>query len=322
VGASGAGTIGTALITSRLNSTRPLSLLAGPDTCALDIGAINVTFGAATGAGGLRKVGSGILTLSKIQADGTVFVNDSKIVIAPNGTDAGASRIGTLSLAAGTSLDLNDNDLVLVNDTYANVTSKITSARNGGSWNGTGITSSAAGAANPKNKTLGTLAGAEYISVAGTSFDGYTIAPSDVVVKYTYYGDTDFNGLVNFDDYSRTDAGFNNGRSGWLNGDFDYNGTVNFDDYSLIDNAFNTQSGSLRTAVAYLDGSDRNRDKMNTPALQMVVDHFDDFGVPYAQGFLNAVPEPTTIGLGTVGTAMMTLRRRRRSNSSPCKSLK
>ena len=28
-------------------------------------------------------------------------------------------------------------------------------------------------------------------------------------MKYTYYGDTDFNGVVNFDDYSRTDAGFN-----------------------------------------------------------------------------------------------------------------
>ena len=30
-------------------------------------------------------------------------------------------------------------------------------------------------------------------------------------MKYTYYGDTDFNGVVDFDDYSRTDAGFNSG---------------------------------------------------------------------------------------------------------------
>ena len=65
-------------------------------------------------------------------------------------------------------------------------------------------------------------------------------------MKYTYYGDTDFNGVVNFDDYSRTDAGFNNGRTGWLNGDFDGNGIVNFDDYSLIDLAFNTQGSPLR----------------------------------------------------------------------------
>ena len=64
-------------------------------------------------------------------------------------------------------------------------------------------------------------------------------------MKYTYYGDTDFNGLVNFDDYARIDAGFNNGGNDWFEGDFDYNGVVNFDDYSLIDLAFNTQ-GSAR----------------------------------------------------------------------------
>jgi len=67
-----------------------------------------------------------------------------------------------------------------------------------------------------------------------------------VLVKYTYYGDTDFNGVVNFDDYSRTDAGFNQNKSGWLNGDFDGNGVVNFDDYSLIDLAFNLQTAVLR----------------------------------------------------------------------------
>jgi len=64
-------------------------------------------------------------------------------------------------------------------------------------------------------------------------------------VKYTYYGDDDFNGIVNFDDYSHIDAGFSNGRTGWLNGDLDGNGIVNFDDYSLIDAAFNSQGAQL-----------------------------------------------------------------------------
>ena len=49
------------------------------------------------------------------------------------------------------------------------------------------------------------------------------------------------NGQVNFDDYSRTDFGFNQSRTGWLNGDFDGDSIVNFDDYSLIDLAFDTQ---------------------------------------------------------------------------------
>ena len=85
-------------------------------------------------------------------------------------------------------------------------------------------------------------------------------------MKYTYYGDADFNGVVNFDDYIRTDAGFNFGRTGWLNGDFDGNGTVNFDDYSLIDLAFNTQGSFLTTrrlaqrptAAAFVHARDRH----------------------------------------------------------------
>jgi hypothetical protein len=67
-------------------------------------------------------------------------------------------------------------------------------------------------------------------------------------VKYTYYGDADFNGVVNFDDYSRIDNGFSTGKSGWLNGDFDGNGVVNFDDYSLIDLAFNGQTIARKPA--------------------------------------------------------------------------
>jgi hypothetical protein len=119
---------------------------------------------------------------------------------------------------------------------------------------------------------------------------------------------------VNFDDYSRTDAGFNNNRSGWLNGDFDGNNIVNFDDYSLIDLAFNTQNGSLREALAYLDGNDRDRSKMNTPGLHLVMDHFDQFGVPYAQSFLNAVPEPASAAVvGAICAATIPMRSRRRS---------
>jgi hypothetical protein len=76
-------------------------------------------------------------------------------------------------------------------------------------------------------------------------FDGQPVNPSSTVVKYTYYGDTDFNGKVNFDDYVRTDSGFNNHLNGWANGDFDLNGSINFDDYVLIDLAFNTQSSTL-----------------------------------------------------------------------------
>ena len=119
------------------------------------------------------------------------------------------------------------------------------SARTNGTWTGTGVTSTTARNNGAHNTTLGNMSGADYLGSHGGTFDGATVAANAAVVKYTYYGDTDFNGAVNFDDYVRTDSGFNNNRSGWLNGDADGNGQVNFDDYVLVDLAFNTQSGIL-----------------------------------------------------------------------------
>ena len=69
------------------------------------------------------------------------------------------------------------------------------------------------------------------------------MSDGDVLVKYTWNGDTNFSGTVNFDDYVRIDVGFNTHLTGWSNGDFNYSGSVNFDDYVLIDIAFDTQSG-------------------------------------------------------------------------------
>jgi hypothetical protein len=231
-------------------------------------------------------------------------------------SDGGDKLLATNAIAidtAGSStLDLNDNDMLVTGGTgKATIESYIRNARNGGAWDQPGITSTAARNATPKNTTLGSLSGAQYLSLGYTTFDGSPIATSDVLIKCTWYGDTDFNHVVNFDDYSRTDNGFNTGGSDWFHGDFDYNGVVDFDDYALIDLAFNTQSGSLRRAMSYLDGGDPSERGMNTPALRMVHDHFDQFGEPYAGSLLAAVPEPTSL-IPTSLVLLATVRGRRR----------
>ena len=53
-------------------------------------------------------------------------------------------------------------------------------------------------------------------------------------------GDADLSGKIDFDDYARIDAGFNQGFTGWGNGDFNGDGRVDFDDYALIDTNFNS----------------------------------------------------------------------------------
>jgi hypothetical protein len=67
-----------------------------------------------------------------------------------------------------------------------------------------------------------------------------------VLLKYTYFGDTDVNGKVDGGDYARTDNGFNMQIAGsWTDGDFNYDGPVDGADYALIDNAFIMQGGVL-----------------------------------------------------------------------------
>jgi hypothetical protein len=176
----------------------------------------------------------------------TVAANGIGLV--PAGNNA---VIVTNALTIAGIFDLNDSDMIVF---YGGATvlpavqGYISASRNGGAWDGvTGLTSSTAKSANPRNTTLGAMESSDYKSVYGpnATFDGQALPGNAVLVKFTYYRDADYNGLVNFDDYSRTDAGFNQTRSGWLNGDFDGNGVVNFDDYSLIDLAFNTQGTAL-----------------------------------------------------------------------------
>jgi hypothetical protein len=139
-----------------------------------------------------------------------------------------------------------------------------------GNWNGTtGITSSSAAADSIHLTALGVIqnnqSGTALYS-ATRMFDSVIPGTSDILVKYTYYGDTDLNGSVDGSDYSRIDLAYLADQSnataytGWLNGDFNYDGSVNGSDYTLMDNAFNTQgtifsseiAGSLAVATAEL----------------------------------------------------------------------
>jgi autotransporter-associated beta strand protein len=178
---------------------------------------------------------------------GTLSMSGGSLQVA-----AGAQRllkVGNVVTSAGGRVDLNDSDMVATASNYATINGLVALARNGGAWNGAGITSTAAKNNPVHATTLGVLTGSQYLSTGAATFNGHNVVASNVLVKYTYYGDTDFNGLINFDDYAHLDAGFNTGGTDWFHGDFDNNSTVNFDDYALIDLAFNVQSGSLKVAT-------------------------------------------------------------------------
>jgi hypothetical protein len=84
-------------------------------------------------------------------------------------------------------------------------------------------------------------------SVAGSNGD--TTNVNYALPFFFMQGDTDHNGVINFDDYVRIDTGFNNHLTGFSNGDFNYDGVVNFDDYVIIDLAFNNQWANIGRAA-------------------------------------------------------------------------
>lgn len=319
---------GTFIQAGGTHQTANLSLVATRGSYEMSSGtltatALNLDSGTFTQTGGAVSAGNvnGSLSGARLTVNGGSFtanylrlgsltIGAAGIVnVRPSGTSAATSKVGTL-VAAG-SLDLADNDLIATNTSKSYFSQQIALARHAGAWDGLGITSSTAKSQTSHATSLGVLSGAEYISVYGPSpsFDGFTVLSTDTLVKYTWYGDTDFSGHVNFDDYVRIDAGYNNTLAGWLNGDFDNTGHVNFDDYVLIDLAFNTQNGTLRRAMSYLGGEDGSAHGMDDPALRMVATHLTQFGVDYAAHFLAAVPEP----IGTLvfaGLPLMLARRR------------
>ncbi len=149
--------------------------------------------------------------------------------------------------------DLGDNDLILHNGSLATINSLLQSGYNAqnGYWNGEGIVSSAA-AADPEGITA--LGAIQNLNGSGeamySAFDGRSVVSSDVLVKYTYYGDANLDGIVNGDDYSLIDYGYIAGLSGWANGDFTYQPAVNGSDYTLIDLAQEFQPATISAPTA------------------------------------------------------------------------
>ena len=272
--------------------------------------------GVISGGGALTKNGAGKLVLNgdNTYAGGT-SVNTGTLEVAPSGAvgtgglfvagagtvnvragRSNALQVAALTITAPGVIDLNDNDMIVGSSTpTSSVIGYVSLARNGGAWTGSGLTSTAARNNASHATTLGVLVGAEYTAESGglTNFSGRAFAPGDTLVKYTWYGDSNLDGRVTFDDYVNVDVGFGSALSGWLNGDFNYDGLVNFDDYVLIDIAFNAQNGTLSRAIDWISGDDRSGSGRAATGVGTVIEHFEQFGAAYGQAFLAAVPEPT-----------------------------
>jgi subtilase family serine protease len=234
---SGAVVFSGRTITQSNVSSLSLNPGIGTNSILVASGAATVT-AAAAGGGILPRTFSSIsIGATGLLAVATAASHGDRTLVLTSG----------LSIIPGGRFDLGGNDMVLQAGGASGFSTLNALAGTGdamGAWTGAGLDSSAA-AANPAHLTALGIAPA---AVFGTArpFDNYTPAPTDVLVKYTWYGDANLDGKVDGSDYTRVDfAASVAGYTGWANGDFNYDSMIDGSDYSLIDNAYNNQTGRM-----------------------------------------------------------------------------
>lgn len=179
-------------------------------------------------------------------------------------------------------LDLGNNDLILRGATQTVAAIRAIVA-------GGGIVASGASPAAAPFTTLSVFSNNDGSGNAFyTSYDGVTgLGANDIIVKFTYVGDTDLSGYLDANDLINVIEGFSNGLSGWNYGDVNHSG-------GAVDIA---DVEAFLAAYAYVTDSANNAPSLGTGA-----------GVLAGGG---VIPEPGAIGLLLAAAPLATRRRRR-----------
>jgi autotransporter-associated beta strand protein len=233
----------------------------------------NLTVNANSVAGNIS--GGGILNLG---------VTAPAVLKLANGS--GGSSQNALTISAGSALDITNNHLIinygLSPDPVATIRGYLVNGYNGGTWNGTGIDSSAV-AENP-NYGVGYADGADGV-VSG-------LASGQLEIAYALLGDANLDGVVSGDDFTILAAGLGKQVSGWDQGDFNYDGVVGGDDF---------------TALVSNLGKQANGADVQIPASDYAA--IDAFAA--ANNLMADVPEPASMGLLLAAGVGLISRRRR-----------
>ncbi|HZZ72534.1 MAG TPA: hypothetical protein VFE24_09790 [Pirellulales bacterium] len=249
------GTQATLALSAALNSAASIA-----NDGTLNIGradaAATLAVGQLSGSGDTLVAPNSSLTVARLQQHQLSIQGDAAhaaavLTVAASGVDAAGdaaavSVLDSLSIAndggaLGSrayygSFDLENNDLIVNNldavaaaDTLLQLTDLIRAG-----FSGDGLLSSA-------SSTITGLAAVNNTAGAA-AFDGVSIDANATLVKFTYFGDLNLDGIVDGNEIAAAVNGFNLQLGGWENGDANYSGTVDGNDLASIVNAFNGQN--------------------------------------------------------------------------------
>jgi autotransporter-associated beta strand protein len=255
-------------------SLRPVTgslVVTGPGSASLEAAPTSVAASGYTVAGQFSSItASGVISLPAVSR------TDNKATVLVT---------GALSIATGGSIDLGSGDMIVHGGA-----SQLASIR---SWLTAGtITASATLASSPVYTANTTLA--LFVNDAGggvpyfASYDGITgLTSSDVILKYTYAGDTNLDGVLDGKDFKNAFEGFINGASGWAAGDVNNSGgAVDATDWSNFLAYYTSYTGQANP-LSLGNGQDTGSGT-------------------------NSIPEPSALGLLSLPAAALTRRRRTR----------
>jgi len=230
--------------------------------------------------------GAGSLTVGSASSNNTLS-------LAANG---GVSSISALTIAAGSALNMNNNELIINygagSDPISTIDAYLTSGYNGGNWNGPGINTAVPTVVDNLDYSLGFADGADGI-VAGLS-------SGQIEVKYTLVGDLNLDGVVDGIDFATVSRYVYRFDSNWDHGDLLYQGVINGLDLSdLVKNFGRTSSGGMITLSA---------------ADWAALDAFTA-----DSGFTAELPEPASAGLLALAGAALAARCVGRKVFIPCR---
>ncbi len=247
------GSIGSPLAFVDGNGNEFVRLLSGSYTFASDLSSLqNVTVTIDDGASAIFATSQHLANLivdGSATLENTLFTNAisvaGKLDVGNNALFIDYSGAGQLGSATG--------------GVYDGITGLVQSGRSDGSWTGNGIITgmSAAAGSNPLT-TLGVAEASDALGISGAQtalWDGQPVDATTVLVKYTYVGDANLDGIINGDDYFAIDAGFSAQSSGYAQGDFDYNGRIDADDYFAIDSHYGKATTALAASPAIVNNS-------------------------------------------------------------------